>query len=672
MFRSTAARAAACLFAAIATTCLAPAYAAPATPAEIPIEAFFSNSPFAGAVLSPNAKFLAVRISPKDRRYGLYVIDLTTNQGKVVAQFSDGDISEFRWVNDERLVFSLGDTTVGQRDVKEGPGLYAVNRDGSGMRQLVAQGKEYYDAKIGSGKNLLHPAHYLHGQRGLQNSEYVYVTRPQWDGSGEVRYVELLRLNTLTGTVKSVTRPPNVMGWLLDFKGEPRVAVGRTKNQTTVYYRETVDSEWSAISSGDLFGIKDSSFAPLAFGPNNTLYVQTNNGLGDKEEIYLYNYKTNKLADKPLISTPGYDFSGSLITNDEKVLGMNFTTDATSTMWFDPKMKALQDRIDDLLKPTINLLSVSQRPETPWVLVASYSDVQPVVYQLFNVVTGAFQKIGESRPDIDPSLMASQQQITLKARDGMDIPALLTLPKGKSKNLPLVVLVHGGPQIRGSVWGWGRETQFLASRGYAVIEPSFRGTTGFGTKHFRSGWKQWGLASQDDIADSALWAIEKGIADGNRVCIAGASYGGYATLMGLIKHHDLYKCGVNWVGVSDIELLTKGHWSFKSDMNDQWRDYGMPDMIGDIKKDAEQLKATSPLVQASRLKRPLMMAYGAADRRVPLYHGEKMAAALKGINNDVEMIVYPEEGHGWALPKNNYDFYGRMVKFLDKHIGDKK
>jgi dipeptidyl aminopeptidase/acylaminoacyl peptidase len=174
------------------------------------------------------------------------------------------------------------------------------------------------------------------------------------------------------------------------------------------------------------------------------------------------------------------------------------------------------------------------------------------------------------------------------------------------------------------------------------------------------------------MADSALWAINKGIADANRVCIAGGSYGGYATLMGLIKHHELYKCGINWVGVSDFELLVKGHWSFKSDMNDQWRDYGVPDMIGDINKDAAQLKATSPLVQASRLKRPLLMAYGGADRRVPRYHGDKFYEAVKGNNPDVELIVYPGEGHGWILPKNNFDFYGRMVKFLDKHIGDKR
>ncbi|MES2899425.1 MAG: alpha/beta fold hydrolase [Pseudomonadota bacterium] len=671
MFSFTQRLASASLFVLFVAASAAPLQlsAAPATPAAIPLESFFGNAPFDGAVLSPNARYLAVTISPKDKRKGLYVIDLTDMKGNMVAQFSDTDVDTVKWVNDERIVFDTRDSELGQRDVKEGPGMFAVNRDGKSLRQLVAFGKEFWGVKARTAENLLHPATYLMSQRGAQNSEFIYVTSPQFDEDYEVRYVDLLRLNTLTGTTKKVARPPHVRSWLLDHKGEPRVAIGYLKNQTFVYYRETVDSEWTTISKGDLFGIKDVSFEPLAFGADNTIYVSTNKGVGDKNEVYVYDYKTSKLADTPIISTAGYDFDGSLITNGEKVIGMSFATDARSTMWFDPKMKALQDRVDGLLQSTVNIISMGARAETPWVVVISYSDVQPTIYQLFNTTTGAFQKIGDSRPDIDPALMAKQQQIMLKARDGMDIPALLTLPKGQSKNLPLVVLVHGGPYVRGSLWGWDNETQFLASRGYAVIEPSFRGTTGFGTKHFKAGWKQWGLAMQDDIADSAKWAIEKGIADGNRVCIAGASYGGYATLMGLIKHHELYKCGVNWVGVSDIELLVKGHWSFKSDMSDQWRDYGMPDMIGDIKKDAEQLRATSPLIQASRLKRPLLMAYGGADARVPRYHGDKFYAAVKGTNPDAELIVYPEEGHGWALPKNRYDFYGRMEKFLDKHIG---
>ena len=258
---------------------------------------------------------------------------------------------------------------------------------------------------------------------------------------------------------------------------------------------------------------------------------------------------------------------------------------------------------------------------------------------------------------------------TANAQPLRAIPALLTLPPGGGKNLPLVVLVHGGPYVRGSTWGWDSDSQFLASRGYAVLEPAFRGTTGFGQAHFKAGWKQWGLAMQDDIADGARWAIAQGIADPKRICIAGASYGGYATLMGLVRDPDLYQCGINWLGVTDIELMYTGSWRLASDLGKQWKKHGMPLLVGDRVKDAAQLKASSPIEQAARIQRPLLMAYGGADRRVPIYHGTKFRDAVTRTNKQVEWIEYDEEAHGWSLPKNRVDFWGRVEKFLDRHIG---
>jgi dipeptidyl aminopeptidase/acylaminoacyl peptidase len=233
----------------------------------------------------------------------------------------------------------------------------------------------------------------------------------------------------------------------------------------------------------------------------------------------------------------------------------------------------------------------------------------------------------------------------------------------------MVVLVHGGPYVRGAHYGWNDETQFLASRGYLVLQPEFRGSTGYGKKHFEAGLKQWGLKMQDDIADATKWAIAQGYADPKRICIAGASYGGYATLMGLVNDPELYQCGINWVGVTDINLMYNGHWRFADDLGESWKKYGMPEMIGDQIKDAEQLKATSPLEQAARIKRPVLLAYGAADERVPLIHGLAFRDALVQTNKQVEWIQYDEEGHGWLLQKNNIDFWTRVEKFLDKHIG---
>jgi dipeptidyl aminopeptidase/acylaminoacyl peptidase len=333
-------------------------------------------------------------------------------------------------------------------------------------------------------------------------------------------------------------------------------------------------------------------------------------------------------------------------------------------------MKAVQQAVDKLLPVTVNLLSVPARAETPWMLVRSYADAIPPAYWLYNTDTKQLSKLGESRPAINPKQMGRQQVIRYKARDGLEIPALLTLPPGGTKTgLPMVVLVHGGPWVRGSSWHWNPQTQFLASRGYAVLEPEFRGSTGFGAKHFMAGWKQWGLTMQNDVADGTRYVIDKGIVDPKRICIAGASYGGYATLMGLVNDPDLYKCGINWVGVTDINLMYNGSWSHSSDMSDEWKQYGMPDMIGDQVKDAAQLKATSPIEQAARITQPLLLAYGGVDERVPIYHGKLFRDAVTKTNKNVEWIEYPEEGHGWRLPKNNYDFWTRVEKFLDQNIG---
>jgi dipeptidyl aminopeptidase/acylaminoacyl peptidase len=240
----------------------------------------------------------------------------------------------------------------------------------------------------------------------------------------------------------------------------------------------------------------------------------------------------------------------------------------------------------------------------------------------------------------------------------------VTKPAGKGP-WPTVVLLHGGPWVRGGSWEWTAESQFLASRGYLVLEPEFRGSDGYGQKHLRAGFKQWGLAMQDDVADATRWAIDKKLADPQRICLAGASYGGYATLMGLIRDPDLYRCGVAWAAVTDIDLMYGISWS---DLSESWKQYGMPTMIGDRVKDAAQLAQTSPLKQAERLKQPLLLAFGAADERVPIDHGTRFRDAVGKTNPNVSWVVYNGEGHGFYKPENRFDFYERMEKFLATHL----
>jgi dipeptidyl aminopeptidase/acylaminoacyl peptidase len=270
-------------------------------------------------------------------------------------------------------------------------------------------------------------------------------------------------------------------------------------------------------------------------------------------------------------------------------------------------------------------------------------------------------------PQLKPSELAPMRPVRYPARDGLQIPAYLSLPKGKDKNLPLVVMIHGGPWVSGDEWGFNPEAQFLATRGYAVLQPNFRGTTRYGWKHFSSSFQQWGLTMQDDITDGVKWAVEQGIADPKRVCIYGASYGGYATMMGLAKDPDLYKCGINYVGVTDINLFLTATWADYAQSD--WIKFGVKDMVGDATKDAERLKATSPVEQAARIKAPVLMAYGAADRRVPIEHGTRMRAAMERTGAKPIWMVADGEGHGFREMRNQKMFYEAMEKFLAENIG---
>ena len=631
------------------------------------IEQFFSAPALDQARLSPKGRYVAAVSSLPGQRDALVVFDLQTGTVSRAASYQNADILGFTWVNEDRLLFNVTDKRVAPAGQDAAYGLYAVNRDGSEMRQLAERsgGAVGIESHI---KSRTLPWHtFIMSQRGAEDSEYVYVESVTWDSKDKVKSVELLRLNTLTGQATSVQRPGKVSAWLLDNAGAPRVAITYEKDTSTVHYLDPATSAWRPVASYHRYKGGREAIEPVGFGPDGTLYVNAAGG-NDTMVLRTFDLRTGKLNPEPVIETPGYDFDGTLVSRRGKLLGAQLTTDALANVWFDPEMTALQKKIDALSPGTVNLVSVASSPEAQWLLVSSYSDKHPLSYNVYNLRDGTLKRLMERRPGIDPKRMARQEPVRYKARDGREIPGLLTTPTG-GKNLPLVVLVHGGPYVRGNRWGWDPDNQFLASRGYAVLEPEFRGSTGFGHAHFAAGLKHWGRAMQDDIADGARWAIAQGIADPKRICIAGGSYGGYAALMGLVNNPELFRCGVNWAGVTDLNLLYHVNWAF-TDLSEDYKVYGMPDLIGDPVKDAAQLKAASPLTHAARITQPLLMAYGAADRRVPLQHGQAFRDAVAPHNKQVEWVVYQDEGHGWALAATKIDFWGRVERFLAKHIGN--
>ena len=282
---------------------------------------------------------------------------------------------------------------------------------------------------------------------------------------------------------------------------------------------------------------------------------------------------------------------------------------------------------------------------------------------LYDVRRDRLTKLGEVHPWLPEKLMAPVKPVAFESRDGLTIHGYLTLPVGREPHkLPVVVNPHGGPWFR-DTWGFNPEAQFLANRGYAVLQINFRGSTGYGRKFWEASRKQWGLAMQDDITDGVEWLVREGIADPKRICIYGASYGGYATLMGLVKTPDLYACGIDYVGVSNLFTFMKAippYWKPLLAM--------FEDMVGDPAADKEQLARTSPALNAERIKAPLLVAQGARDPRVVKAESDQMVAALKARGIDVPYIVKDNEGHGFANEENQLEFYGEMERFLAKYL----
>ncbi|GGY99572.1 alpha/beta fold hydrolase [Pseudoduganella plicata] len=638
-----------------------------------PVDAFFANPSFTGGLLSPSGRYLAAKIVGKTGRDSLGVIDLNDRSARMVAAFDDADIGHVQWVNEDRLLFDSTDRQIASGAARFAPGLYTARRDGSQFRQLADRRGRF--VRNGYDKVLLPWHTYMMDQAGKQESDEVYVRNVSFR-AGRPQSVDLLRLNVVTGRTATVALPVDAIDWMLDNDGEPRLAKSLDKDMLSIWLRDRDTGKWRVLASFKAYVPDARAFTPLRFGPDGTLYAKANQN-SDHAAVHTVDLATGALSAQPILRVDGFDFTGSFVVDATRLLGIRYLGDAEGTAWFDPEMKAIQADIDAQLPGTVNLIGVPRRPATPNLLVTAFSDMQPRVYFIYNTATRKLSVAGFAHEKLDASAMGHQYFVKYKARDGLEIPAMLTLPPGvpvtragePPANLPLVVLVHGGPYVRGTRWEWDPETQFLASRGYAVLEPEFRGSTGFGRRHFTAGLKQWGLAMQDDIADGTRWAIAQGVADPQRICIAGASYGGYATLMGLVRDPDLYRCGINWVGVTDINLMYTGHWLYASDVPEEFKRYGMPELIGDPVKDADQLKATSPLQQAARIRQPLLLAYGTADERVPMIHGTKFRDAVRAVNKAVEWIEYEDEGHGWSLPRNRIDFWTRVERFLDRNIG---
>jgi acetyl esterase/lipase len=636
-------------------------------PAQIPAERFFQYPSILEAKLSPSGKKLALTTSKGGARVGLVVLDLANGYKAMrTGGFSDADIVEFDWVGENRLVFSVLDLAAGGgQDRRYAPGLFSVNPDGADLRQLVKrQGSPF----VRDGSSFDHTLEWNHRllkvplpQEGVLPDEVV-VGRMEF-GDKRLHSMTPLWLNVRTGRTRSLElrgAPALATDWLFDSKGQPRVAMTQRDGRAAVYWRGPADTAWRQLAENDVFKMP---FTPKTVDDAGNLFVTYSDGPEGYGVLTRFDFAKMQPQTPALVSAPGFDFNGSVLLEraSSRALGVRLDTDGEQTIWFDEAMKQAQALVDERLPGRVNRISCRRcGAEDMVLLVRSFADTDPGKLYLYEAEHKRLQPISPVMDGIDPRQMAQVDLHRIKARDGRDLPVWLTQPVGlkAGQPVPTVVLVHGGPWVRVGHWQWQPMEQFLASRGYLVISPEFRGSTGYGEAHYRAGWKQWGQAMQDDVADALLWAQKQGLAS-SQACIAGASYGGYSTLMGLIKHPELYRCGVAWVAVTDPFLLLKGSWWVEDDLSDSGRRHLLPQMVGDVEKDAAMLTANSPLAQAKQIKAPLLLAFGESDLRVPIAHGERLRAALREAGRPPEWVSYENEAHSWRMQSTQVDFAKR-------------
>ena len=404
----------------------------------------------------------------------------------------------------------------------------------------------------------------------------------------------------------------------------------------------------------------------MEFTPDNREVYAATNLHRDKTVLVRMDPRTCEELEL-LYANDRYDISSISYSRKRKKLLSVYCTGHKEPVrhFFDAEEEALRARIKAHFPDQRFGIADTDKAER-YYLVYVGGDRTRGAYWLYDAETDKADKIADLAPWIDPNEMNAMHAVTYTTRDGLEIEAYLSLPNGltpeTAHHLPVVVNPHGGPWAR-DCWGYSSEVQFLCNRGYAVFQMNFRGSTGYGRKFLESSYKQWGLKMQDDITDGVRWLIAEGIADPKRVAIYGGSYGGYATLAGLTFTPDLYACGIDYVGVSNL-------FTFMQTIPPYWRPMleMMYEQVGNPETDHDQLAATSPALHADQIKVPLLIAQGANDPRVNKAESDQMVEALRERGVEVEYMVKDNEGHGFHNQENRFDFYRAMERFLKAHL----
>jgi dipeptidyl aminopeptidase/acylaminoacyl peptidase len=602
----------------------------------IPLRDFFRNPDESGHTISHDGQYIGF-LRPWNSRMNVFVQKVGEAEAVRVTSVTERDIPGFFWANDNRIVYSL------DQGGDENFHLYAVDRDGQNLLDLTP----YPETRAGVVDDLRDdPQHMLirHNRR-------------------DKRAFDVFRVDVSTGELTQlVENPGNLVSFLADHEGHLRVATSTDGVNTSVLYRDSDGGEFKTILTTNF----RETVTPLFFTYDNKMLYAASNLNRDKEAIVVFDPQTAKEVEV-IYQHPQVDVSSLLRSDKRKVItGVSFTAAKRGYHFFDDTRREIQELLEGRL-PGIEVALASSNLDEDKFLVRTYSDRSQGAYYFYDHQTKELRHLTDISPWLPEADLARMEPISYQSRDGLFIHGYLTLPVGVDpRNLPTVIMPHGGPWARDQ-WGFRPDVQFLANRGYAVLQMNFRGSTGFGRHFWELAFKQWGRSMQDDVTDGVQWLIDRGIADPERIGIYGGSYGGYVVLAGLAFTPDLYACGVDYVGVANLFTLLESLPPYWEPMRQM-----MYEMMGHPDQDAELMKAVSPVFHADRIKAPLLIAQGANDPRVKQAESDQMVQAMRQRGVEVPYMVKDNEGHGFRNEENRFEFYRAMEQFLASHLGGRE
>ena len=623
----------------------------------VDVDAFVKKDSFETIKISPTGQYLAATVPFEDRT--ALVIMSRTGQ-KLLGTFQLGRntaIASFNWVSPDRVLIGAADKFGDLAEPQPTGELFAMDASGGKIEILVGQ---RVPGNIGSNIKTKKPenvAAYLVDDLPDDDKNVLVSIVP----FAREPFTRLERMNVYTGRRQLVSRAPvRNARFVTDNRSMVRFSYGSdTDNASKLYYRADNDAEWTLINDATATRRVET---PLGFSADDrTAYLLAEQATGP-DVLIAYDVASGKRTEvlrdaqmdpAMILYKPGTSIPvGALYDGAKPHMKFLDETSADARLY-----RSLQAAFGD------NVASItSTTTDGRFALIQAWSDRNPGDYYLFDTVSKKADYVISRASWFDPDKMAAVKAVTFPARDGLVLNGYLTVPNGATgKHMQLVVMPHGGPFYVSDSWGFDSQAQLLAAAGYAVLQVNFRGSSGRGRQFEQAGAQQWGLLMQDDVTDATKWVIQQGIADPQRICIYGASYGAFAALMGVAKEPSLYKCAAGYVGVYDLPQLSAEETAKRGSIA-TWAN----EWIG---TDKNVLAANSPTRRAGSIKVPVLLAAGREDETAPVEHTERMERSLKAAGVPVEAYYYSSEGHGFYKPENSRDFYTKLLAFLSRSLG---